>query len=419
MISLPVKMKIVILTQYFPPEVGAPQNRLFELAVRLAQRGHEISVFTAMPNYPAMKIQDAYCGKWFCTEEMQGIKVYRSWIWVSEAKGIGSRLLNYFSFVFSSGVWGALKMKPSDLLICESPPLFLGITARWLSFIKRTPMLFNVSDLWPESAEKLGLVRNKFLLSLTVRLEESIYRSSKIISGQTQGIVNNISARIPNKPVYWLPNGVEPKNFNPHAFNRSWRKAKGFAEEDVLFLYAGIIGHAQGLDVILDAAILTSAESKIKWLLLGAGPVKEHLLNRVTKEHITNVFFYDVVPKSEMPVVLSSCDAAVVPLKKLDLFRGAIPSKIFENLAMEKPLLLGVEGEAKKLFIEEAGAGISFEPGNQQELAGAALQLAENPAMRGDMGKRGRKFVDEHFSRELIALRFEAFIKDQLGNKSQ
>lgn len=411
-------MKIVILTQYFPPEVGAPQNRLFELAVRLAQRGHEISVFTAMPNYPAMKIQEAYLGKWFCSEEMHGLKVYRSWIWVSDAKGIGSRLLNYFSFVFSSGIWGALKMKSSDVLICESPPLFLGMTARWLSLIKRTPLLFNVSDLWPESAEKLGLVKNKLLLFLTVRLEESIYRASKIITGQTRGIVSNIAARMPNKPVYWLPNGVEPAHFNPHASYRNWRKEKGFAEEDVLFLYAGIIGHAQGLDVILDAAVRTGAEAKIKWLLMGAGPVKEHLEYRVTKENISNVFFYDVVPKSEIAVVLSSCDVAVVPLRKLDLFTGAIPSKIFENLAMEKPLLLGVEGEAKKLFIDEAGAGIFFEPENAQSLASAAIALTKNHHLRAEMGKRGRKFVEEHFSRELIAQRFESFMKEQLGIKT-
>ncbi len=408
-------MKIVILSQYFPPEVGAPQNRLYELAQRLHARGHDITVFTAMPNYPAMKVHPEYRGKRFCSETMNNLHVYRSWIWVSSSKRILSRLLNYFSFVFTAAIWATLKMKRSDVLICESPPLFLGLTARWLAFVKRTPLLFNVSDLWPESAEKLGLVTNKRILALTTRLEESTYRAARLITGQTQGIVHDIQRRMPNKNVFWLPNGVDGGFYDPQAFDRRWRSNQGFAEEDVLLLYAGIIGHAQGLDVILDAAAKLGSGAQTRWLLLGAGPEKERLMDRVVSERIPHVHFYDVVGKSEMPWIIASSDAAVVPLRKLDLFLGAIPSKIFENLAMEKPLLLGVDGESRSLFIDQAQAGLFFEPENSDALAKAASQLAGNATQRQEMGRSGRSYIQANFSRDLIAARFEAFLEEHLG----
>lgn len=408
-------MKIVILSQYFPPEVGAPQNRLYELAQRLHARGHYITVFTAMPNYPAMKVHPEYRGKRFCSETMNNLHVYRSWIWVSSSKRILSRLLNYFSFVFTAAIWATLKMKRSDVLICESPPLFLGLTARWLAFVKRTPLLFNVSDLWPESAEKLGLVTNKRILALTTRLEESTYRAARLITGQTQGIVHDIQRRMPNKNVFWLPNGVDGGFYDPQAFDRRWRSNQGFAEEDVLLLYAGIIGHAQGLDVILDAAAKLGSGAQTRWLLLGAGPEKERLMDRVVSERIPHVHFYDVVGKSEMPWIIASSDAAVVPLRKLDLFLGAIPSKIFENLAMEKPLLLGVDGESRSLFIDQAQAGLFFEPENSDALAKAASQLAGNATQRQEMGRSGRSYIQANFSRDLIAARFEAFLEEHLG----
>ena len=192
-------MKILILTQYFPPEVGAPQNRLFELAIRLQNKGAEISILTAMPNYPQMKIHDNYVGKFYSFEIMKGLKVYRSYIYVSKKKSIPFRLLNYFSFVISSLLVGLFKLEKYDYILCESPPLFLGISAFIVKTSKGSRMIFNVSDLWPESAEKLGLVTNKFFLRISSNLEKFLYQKSYFITGQTQGIVKNISSRFPQK----------------------------------------------------------------------------------------------------------------------------------------------------------------------------------------------------------------------------
>lgn len=403
-------MKLLILTQYFPPEVGAPQNRLYELAVRLQEKGMDVSVLTAMPNYPQMKIYDGYRDKWYMEEQMGKLRVYRSWIYTTPSKGIFSRLLNYFSFVFSSFLAGLIKVGPVDYILCESPPLFLGMTAFGLKKIKSAKLLFNVSDLWPESAERLGLVTSPVFLKMATRLEEFLYRHSNLISGQTQGIVKNISSRFPTKKVYWLPNGVDLNYYDPASVQSSWRSQNGFGAGDFIVLYAGIIGHAQGLDVILHAAARLKEYPQIKFILLGSGPEKEKLMELKKMKQLDQVFFVDAVSKQEMPAIIAASSVSVVPLKRLDLFKGAIPSKIFENLAMKKPILLGVEGEAKDLFITQGNAGLAFIPEDDKDLAVKTLQLFHDPGLVQQLGENGQHYVREKFTRDKIASEFYNWI---------
>jgi glycosyltransferase involved in cell wall biosynthesis len=406
-------MKLIILTQYFPPEVGAPQNRLYELAVRLQKKGVEIEVLTAMPNYPSMEIHEEYKGKWYVKEDMNGMLVHRAWIWVGTSRKIFSRLLNYFSFVFTS-IWiGFFKLGKADYLLCESPPLFLGISAIFLKRIKKANLIFNVADLWPESAEKLGLITNQSLLRITTGLEESLYKSSTLITGQAKGIVKNIKARFPNKTVYWLPNGVDLSFYNPDKITTQWREQHGFSQEDFIILYAGILGHAQALEIIVNAAELTKAQPAIKWVLLGSGPEKEKLLAMQQQKQLTNIYFYPPVPKSLMPEVLKAVDASLVPLKKIDLFLGAIPSKVFEAMAMKKPLLLGVAGESKELFIDDGKAGLAFTPEDEMDLVKNALYLYNNKAEAVNLGENGRNYVEANFNRNIIAEKFYNFLKDE------
>jgi glycosyltransferase involved in cell wall biosynthesis len=403
-------LKILILTQYFPPEVGAPQNRLFELAVRLQQKGAHVSVLTAMPNYPQMQVHEAYKKKFYSYEEMNGLHVHRSWIYVSKSKGIVKRLLNYFSFVKTSFWVGWFKLGKFDYIICESPPLFLGITAYLLKKLKHSKLIFNVSDLWPESAEKLGLVTNKFFLKRATKLEEFLYRKSDLISGQTQGIVKNISTRFADKKVYWLPNGVDLNYYKADNVAGTWRNENNFSNDDFLLLYAGIIGYAQGLEVIINAANKLKEYSKIKFVLIGSGPEKEKLQELKQQLKVDNVLFFDAVTKKEMPAIVSAIDVAVIPLKRLDLFKGAIPSKIFENLAMKKPILLGVEGEAKELFIDQGNCGLAFIPENADDLASKTIELFNNRITLKQLGENGYKYVEQNFTRDKIANEFWDFI---------
>ena len=405
-------MKLIILTQYFPPEVGAPQNRLYEMAIRLQKKGVEIEVLTAMPNYPSMEIHEEYKGKWYVREEMNGMRIHRAWIWVGKSKSILPRLLNYFSFVFTSLWIGCFKLSKADYLLCESPPLFLGISAVLFKRTKKAKLIFNVADLWPESAEKLGLITNKTLLKITSRLEEYLYKSSALITGQAQGIVKNIQQRFPSKTVYWLPNGVDLSFYNPDKTSTRWREENGFAPNDFIILYAGIIGHAQALEIVLKSAALTKKQPAIKWILLGSGPEKEKLLAMQKEMNLTNVYFYPPVPKSTMPEILKAVDASLVPLRKIDLFLGIIPSKVFEAMAMKIPLLLGVDGESKELFIEQGKAGLAFIPEDAEDLVKNALHLYNNKEESLKFGENGRSYAEANFNRDTIAEKFYNFLNN-------
>ncbi|MCK5338374.1 MAG: glycosyltransferase family 4 protein [Bacteroidales bacterium] len=399
-------MKLLILTQYYPPETGAAQNRLHELAVRLKNLGVDVSVLTAMPNYPKMKIYDGYRRKCRVKEDIDGITVYRSWIYVRNSKSIFQRLLNYFSFVFTSFLAGCFRTGKSDLILCESPPLFLGISAYLLSRIKRAGLVFNVSDLWPESAEKLGLIKSKTLLGASKRLEEFLYKRSTLVTGQTKGIVDNISSRFPKKHVYWLPNGADLSYYDPDITQQSWRKDHGYEDNDFLVFYGGILGHAQGLEVVIKAADRLRNDPGIKFVLMGNGPQEGPLKELSQSLKLKNVQYFNVVSKAEMPAVLAAINVSVIPLKKLDLFKGAIPSKIFESLAMKKPILLGVEGEAKELFIEEGKCGLAFEPENDEDLTEKVVLLRDDPDECEKLGDTARSYVEMKFNRDKIAADF-------------
>lgn len=404
-------MKLLILTQYYPPEIGAPQNRLHELAVRLKKDGVDVEVLTAMPNYPKMEIFEKYKDGSIREEEIEGIKVYRSKIYVSKSKSILPRLLNYFSFVWTS-YWRGRKLKNYDFLMVESPPLFLGYSAMRLSKKLKAKLIFNVSDLWPESAEKMGVVNNKQLLGLAYRLEKKCYRRAQLVTGQTQGIVDNINQRFPEVNTFWLPNGVDVSFYQPDKIETGdFRERAGLKPADVVFFYGGILGHAQGLSVVLEAAKKNESHEHIKIVLQGAGPEKEDLMALKDKLNLKNVIFMPPVEKSQMPSILKSVDVALVPLRKLDIFQGAIPSKIFEALAMEKPLLLGVDGEARTHFIEKANAGRFFEPENIDDLADKMVEMANSPEELKQMGKRARSYVSEHFNRDNIAQKFYGVLR--------
>jgi len=401
-------LKLLIVTQYFPPEVGAPQNRLYELSLRLMKEGVEIHVLTAMPNYPVGVVFDAYRNKQYLFEVMEGMQVHRASIYATGSKSISKRLRNYFSFVYSSYKIGKQYIQGNfDFVLCESPPLFLGMSAQKLSKRLNAKFIFNVSDLWPESAEKLGLVNNKLFLNMAYRLEKSLYKKADLVTGQTQGIVKSINTRFPKVKTYWLPNGVDLNYFDPEqVVHKDFRLELGLSQNDIVILYAGILGHAQGLEIILQAADQLRNEDRVKFLIAGSGPVKRDLLKLKDDLQLPNVLFIDIIPKREMPALIQSADVALVPLKQLELFKGAIPSKIFENCAMQKMLLLGVEGEAKELFIDQGRAGLFYTPENTKSLVQAIEHIVKNPEIIAEYGKSGRKFVDQYFNRNEIAAHF-------------
>lgn len=408
-------MKIIFLTQYFPPETGAPQNRLYATAQALVRKGADVTVLTAMPNYPDMRIHASYRGKWHVRELIEGMVVHRVWLFVSAKRSILWRLLNYFSFV-STALWvGLFRLKRSDVLFVESPPLFLGITAMLLTKVKGAKLVFNVSDLWPESAVQLGLVTNRTVIGISIWLEELCYRRSALITGQTKGIVADIQRRVPRKQVLWLPNGVDLEAIAQAEGSGDAQKARerlGIPSTDMVLTYAGILGHAQGLEVLLHAAKLLKHRKDVHFLLIGDGPEKAMLQALKAELAVVAVRFVDRMPRADLLSLLRATDAVVVPLRRNDLFKGAIPSKIFEALALSKPLLLGVEGEAKELFIDEGRAGLAFIPEDAQDLARCAEQLAGDRDKLERMGASGARYVRERFDREAISGRLWSALQE-------
>lgn len=399
-------MKVLFLTQYFPPETGAPQNRLHSLANYLSDFGAEVNVLTAMPSYPKTEIYDGYKGKWYLKEQDGPLTIHRGWIYVSKSKGVVPRLLNYFSFVFTALWVGLIKVKKHDVIICESPPLFLGITAMLLKLFKGSKLVFNVSDLWPESAEKLNIINNKFLLGISYQLESLIYKKSNLVSGQTQGIITNINQRFPNIPTHLIRNGIDTKQFNVRGNGKLFRAKHQISEDAFVIAYAGIIGHAQGLEIITEAAKQFLSEKKIVFMMVGDGPVKNELMEIAQKFNLNNIKFINSVPRKEMPDVIDACDCYVTPLRKNDLFLGAIPSKIFEPLYFGKPVLLGVDGEAKQLFVEEGKCALHFEPENSNALVESIKKLFQDKELYKRLGENGHQYVAKHFDRKKLAEQF-------------
>lgn len=398
-------MRIILLSQYFPPEVGAPQNRLFAMAKGLRDKGAGVTVLTAMPNYPDMRIHSDYRGKWSVREHMDGLEVHRVWLFVSKGRGLVARLLNYFSFVFTALLYGLFKLRKANVLLVESPPLFLGITAMLLARAKGAKLVFNVSDLWPESAVQLGLVRNRLAIRLSERLEMRCYRKAALITGQTMGIVDNIRARCPDKTVLWIPNGVDIDLIESVGAVGDVRARHGVPSGAFALAYTGIIGHAQGLEVVLRAAERLRDRPELLFLLVGDGPERAGLMAMAQEKGLRNVRFIDPMPRRDALALVGACDGVVVPLRRNKLFEGAIPSKIFEALALGRPLLLGVEGEAKRLFIEEGNAGLAFTPEDDAALEKAVRRYLDDAAVRVAHGANGARYVREKFDRRQITER--------------
>tara|TARA_B100000287_G_C20560602_1_gene752272 strand:- start:162 stop:1103 length:942 start_codon:yes stop_codon:yes gene_type:complete len=298
-----------------------------------------------------------------------------------------------------------------DLIICESPPIFLGISALLLKYIKKVNLLFNVSDLWPRTIEELGLIKNRFLLNITKKLEESIYINSDLITGQTKGIVMDIRKRMKSMPIQLYRNGFDFNNIHIEK-NSTWRRDNGYKDGDVILMYGGIMGHSQGLDVILDAAKILEKYASIKFLLVGDGAKKECLIQKSKQLKLSNIKILDSVNSDKYNLILNSVDIGIVHLLDLKIFEGAIPSKIFELMAYKIPIIMGINGESKELFYDEGKCVIYFQPEKASSLAKAILNYFDDKKKLNNISKKGYAFCRDKFDRDIINYNFAQFIRN-------
>ncbi|WP_447968818.1 glycosyltransferase family 4 protein [Nitrospira sp. M1] len=402
-------MHIGVLSQYYPPEIGAPQKRLSELAAHFVRRGHSVTILTAMPNYPTGKIHAGYGGV-FRRESLEGMTIIRTFIFPTNKTGFLPRLTNYFSFVLSSVTIGSFCVRPMDYLLVESPPLFLGLSGIWLSRIKSARLIFNVSDLWPESAVQLGVLQASGLAHrLSARLEALCYRHAWLITGQSKGILASIAHRFPDRHVYHLSNGVDTKLFyqslNAETLSSTRKRSDKFS-----VTYAGLHGLAQGLEQLIHAADALRSNENIVFHLIGDGPEKQKLVDIAEQRHLTNILFANPQPSEKIPMVLTSSDAIIVPLKMH--ISGAVPSKLYEAMASGRPVILVASGEAAEI-VKEHQAGIVVEPGDQAELVRSIVKLYEHPDLCQELGKNGQRAAVQHFDRSNIADRFMEYLSTQ------
>ena len=400
---------ILFITPYFPPEVGAAQARISETARRLVQRGHEVTVLTTLPNYPKGVVFSGYERGQRRLEDWHGVRVVRVWSYISQNKGFFARTLSQLSFGLLSPALGYGAIGKPDVIIVSSPPLFVAFAGRALAWLKRAPYIFIVADIWPESVVQLGMLRNRAFIWLAERLEWSTYLRAASVWALTEGIRATLVARgLSEKHVFRLTNGVDTAMFKATSRDEA-RSVLGW-DNRFTVLYAGTIGLAQGLEIALDAAERLRDTPEVRFVLAGEGVAKEALRDESKRRGLTNIEFLDSFPYERMPVVLSAADAFLVSLRKLRLFEGAIPSKLYEMMACERPILLAVDGEARELIERQAGAAIYVPPEDGVALADSARWLLQHPEESRALGAAGRAFVVDHFDRESLTIALEGHI---------
>ncbi len=401
-------MKIAFLTQYYPPEIGAPQGRLSALAAAFQREGHSVTVLTAQPNYPSGRIHAGYGGL-LRREVRDGVRIIRTFIYPTQRADFLHRLSSYFSFVISSAILGTFCLERPDYLIVESPPLFLGLAGVWLSWVKRCPMIFNVADLWPETAVRLGVLRHGGLAhEISARLERFCYRRATVVSGQTRAITADIVARFPWCRTYHLSNGADSRTFHPDRRTALARAVLGPVDSCVAF-YAGLHGLAQGLNHVLDAAAVF-ADTPLRFVLMGDGPTKADLMAQARSRGLSNVTFLDPRPTNEVPPLLAAADIVLVPL--VTHLPGATPSKLYEAMASGRPVVLVADGEPAAI-VREQQAGLVVGPGDTAGLVAALRTLSRDVHLGRELGANGRRAAERLFNQVEIDARFVAFLEHE------
>ena len=396
-------VRIVILTQYFPPEIGAPQTRLAAIAKELSLRGHTVEVVTAMPHHLEARTYDGYRGKWYCKEQIGGIAVHRSWVYAARGTGV-RRMLSYLSFTLSS-LFALAQTKRPDYVFVESPPLFLSVPG-WLAARRHgARLIFNVADLWPDAVRELGVLRSGLLLSAAEWLEGWTYRRATLVNAVTAGIENDLKTRkkVPASKLRFLPNGVDVDRFSPTERSHALAERLRTTGRPV-FLYAGTHGIAQGLHHVLDAAAMYP-ESFV--VFVGSGGEKPGLMSGARQRGLKNVRFVDAVPLDDMPEYFSIACASIVPLVRSRLHEGARPSKLFASFASGVPVIYSGVGEGAAL-VRDADAGIVVEPENPAAMAQAMRTLAQDTALRRRMSVHARSLAVDRFAWSLIVERWLA-----------
>lgn len=395
-------MKITLLTHYYPPEIGAPQARLSEMAKEWTKLGHNVTVITCFPNHPTGIIPTKYRKKRFLIEDIDNVKIIRTWVYATPNKGFLKKIIGHLSFMVTSVLQAGKYTKDSDIIIASSPTFFSVISAWYLSKRYKVPYIFEVRDLWPAIFKDLGILKNKLILSILENIELFLYQQAKYIVTVTDSFTKNIIKRgIDKEKVFTITNGVNLDQFFPKEKNNNLINELNL-EKKFIILYIGAHGISQGLSSIVDTAKILENENKIHFLFVGEGADKENIVNKASALNLKNITFLKGQPKEKVIDFYSIMDIGLVPLRNIPLFKTFIPSKMFEMLAMKKPIVASVEGEAASI-LKKSQAALIGNPENATEIASNILILYKNKYKYKQYSENGLTFVKQHYNRKTLA----------------
>lgn len=396
----------------YAPEKTAIGPFTTQLCEYLAQQGHQVTVATAFPHYPNWKIEEDYKGKVLMRERVNGVQLYRSWVYVPDKPNPLQRIAYDTSFSISTFI-PSLMVRGIDVIVCISPPLELGITAWVIGKLKNAPFLFQIKDLIPDTAVDLGMLRNKRIISLAYRLERFVYNKASAIGVISYGFAENLYAKgVPKSKVHYLPDWIDLNFVKPMNRNNFFRQQNGLSKYDFLVMYAGNIGNKQGLETILDSAHILQKHRDINFVIVGEGVRKAALIRKAERMKLPNLRFLGLQPRTLLPLMFSAADVLVLT-QQASVTDMCMPSKLLYNMASATPVLAGVnnQSEAAKV-IREANAGLVVEPENPKVFAKAILRLKGSVDMRKQLGANGRNFVSMYFDKQKVLGKFENLLSD-------
>jgi len=409
-------MKILYVSQYYPPEMGAPAARVSELSRHWVKLGHEVSVLTGFPNHPTGVVYPGYRGKLrhlVCNERKDGVRVVRTWLFPLPNRKSHERILNYSSFCLSSSLRGSF-LSGHEVVIATSPQLLVGVTGWWLSKVKGIPFVLEIRDLWPESITASGVGNETSTLARFLSsLSGFLYRACDHLVVVTPAFKKDIISkyRISPEKISLVENGVEPNLFRPGSGSGGVKSELGISGKFVVS-YIGTMGLAHGLTTMVEAATRLQRDyPDIQFILVGEGADKEALSEMARSRGLGNIRFLPKQPREKMPDIIRVSEVCLVLLKKAEVFKTVIPTKMLEFMACGRPVILGVDGQARQVM-EEAEAGIFVEPEDPNALVRAVTQLYHNADLRRTLGRNGRDFIVKHLSRKKTAEQYISVLKE-------
>ncbi len=404
-------MHILYISQYFPPEMGAPAARVHELAREWVGMGHRVTVITGFPNHPTGVVPAEYRNQWFRRERCDGIEIVRTWLYAAANKGTTRRILNYLSFPLTAVCLGVPAVRSCDVVIGTSPQLLVGLAGWAAGMLLRRPFVFEVRDLWPDGIEAVEAIRSRAVLGALRRVEEFLYRQAAKIVAVTHSTPRILVSRgFDEAKMAVVPNGVDLDLFRPGGRDNDVRRKYAPADRFVVS-YIGTHGMAHALGQVLDAAQSLKSASGYRFILVGEGAEKERLEAQARERDLSNVTFVGQQPRELIPAFYQASDACLVPLKNIPLHRAVLPSKMFEIMGVARPILLCAVGESREL-LEDAGAGLAVDPEAPDALAAAIRRLGEDAELCRRLGEQGRTYAEACCSRSALARRYAGILED-------